>query len=143
MWRWLPLGLLWMLAGCAAAWDPLDAYREQDPPAPLAGRLLDEPPAVVERIALIGASTAALTRVLGAPSLKRVEPPAEYWRYSFRRCTLDLFLYRDPVTGDTRVVYAEVRATWPTPVASFEGCRDLEAQLLLPPGAGMKRTQIH
>ncbi len=53
-----------------------------------------------------------LRRWLGPPSLRRPDPPAEYWRYSFRDCTLHLFFFRAPGDAEARVVHYELRSNW-------------------------------
>ena len=45
--------------------------------------------------ALIGQSSDVVTASLGAPEFRRLEAPAEIWRYRTKVCFLDLFLYRD------------------------------------------------
>lgn len=47
--------------------------------------------------------------VLGAPSLRRSEGPAEIWLYEAPRCRLDIILYRDG-EGPLRVAHAAARA---------------------------------
>ena len=132
---WL-FGAVLLLVGCASEPDPLAAYRAPPEPPPIAGAPLREPPPLPERMELLGMPGPYVERVFGRPSLRRREPPAEYWRYSFTRCTLDLFLYRDGPQGLPRVVYYELHATWPTPAASFEGCADIEARFVAPAKTG-------
>lgn len=48
--------------------------------------------------------------VLGAPSFRRREAPAEIWQYRARTCTLDLFLY-DEAGGIQTVAHWAVRST--------------------------------
>lgn len=90
----LPLIGAAALAGCA------------QPPAPAAGRASRPvPPAVAEPVrlpppkaaqALIAATPAQVVAMLGRPSLRRVDGPAEVWLYSADRvCRLDLVFYRD------------------------------------------------
>jgi len=136
--RWLA-GAMLLLVGCSAEPDRLAAYRAPPEPPPIAGAPLRDPPPLPERIELVGMPGPYVEQVFGPPSLRRREPPAEYWRYSFTRCTLDLFLYEDQLQGLPRVVYYELHATWPTPAASFEGCTDIEAHFELPEQTGRGR----
>jgi len=48
---------------------------------------------------LIGLDAAGLEAMLGAPELKRREPPAEMWQYRTETCVLDLYLYPAPGAG--------------------------------------------
>lgn len=75
------------------------------PTAPVAWR---PPPASQPRTTteLIGLDDIALIRLLGEPSLRRREPPAEVWQYAGRSCTLHVFLYRG-ADADYRVLHAE------------------------------------
>ena len=41
---------------------------------------------------LIGQNQERLIRLLGVPSFKRRDPPAEVWRYRDQSCLLDLYL---------------------------------------------------
>jgi hypothetical protein len=47
--------------------------------------------------------------LLGAPSFKRSDNPAEIWQYRTYKCTLDLFLYKNSGTSVRRVTYYEIR----------------------------------
>ncbi len=135
---WLVSAVL-LLAGCSAGSDRLAAYRAPPEPPRIAGAPLRDPPPLPERIKLVGMPGPHVEQVFGPPSLRRREPPAEYWRYSFTRCTLDLFLYEDERQGLPRVVYYELHATWPTPQASFEGCADFGVGFELLEQAGRRR----
>lgn len=46
---------------------------------------------------------------LGLPDFKRVDHPAEYWRYGDGRCALHLFLYQSPGGEGLRVTHARLR----------------------------------
>jgi len=56
---------------------------------------------------LFDASPAALNGLLGAPSLKRIEPPAELWQYRGTSCVLALYLYEKPKGGAHALTHAE------------------------------------
>jgi hypothetical protein len=47
--------------------------------------------------------------LLGTPSFKRSDDPAEFWQYSNDKCTLDLFLYKNLDTAIRKVVHYETR----------------------------------
>ena len=47
--------------------------------------------------------------LLGEPSFKRSDDPAEIWQYRVAACTLDLFLYENLDTSERRVAYYEIR----------------------------------
>lgn len=46
---------------------------------------------------VIGLGEGDLTRLLGAPRLRRREGPGELWQYAGRDCLVQLYLYREPV----------------------------------------------
>ncbi len=56
---------------------------------------------------LMGLDPISLEQRLGAPELRRREPPAEVWQYRTASCILDLFLYAK--SGIKEVVYVEAR----------------------------------
>jgi hypothetical protein len=56
---------------------------------------------------LMGLDPIRLEQRLGAPELRRREPPAEVWQYRTASCILDLFLYAK--SGIKEVVYMEAR----------------------------------
>ena len=64
-------------------------------------------------VRLVGMDASEVEGLLGAPALQRREAPAQYWRYSYAGCTLDLFLYVEQPSGALRVAYYEVRADDP------------------------------
>lgn len=47
--------------------------------------------------------------LLGEPSFKRSDDPAEIWQYRVATCTLDLFLYENLDTSERSVAYYEIR----------------------------------
>jgi len=55
----------------------------------------------------MGLDPIRLEQRLGAPELRRREPPAEVWQYRTASCILDLFLYAK--SGIKEVVYVEAR----------------------------------
>jgi hypothetical protein len=61
---------------------------------------------------LIGQNQERLIRLLGAPSFKRRDAPAEIWRYRNQNCLLDLYLYPPEGSGAARalqVTFIEAR----------------------------------
>jgi hypothetical protein len=56
---------------------------------------------------LMGLDPIGLEQRLGAPEMRRREPPAEVWQYRTASCILDLFLYAK--SGIKEVVYMEAR----------------------------------
>ena len=47
--------------------------------------------------------------LLGKPSFKRTDGPAEIWQYRVATCTLDLFLYENLDTSERNVAHYEIR----------------------------------
>jgi len=47
--------------------------------------------------------------LLGAPSFRRPDSPAEIWQYITNDCTLDLFLYENLTTSVRSVAHYEIR----------------------------------
>ena len=91
----LSVFLLALLAGCGGM--PSGATPVSAPAAsrtrPPGGEGPTPPLAVTEPARLKGLTVTQVQSVLGAPSFKRRDPPAEIWQYRGRHCTLDLFLY--------------------------------------------------
>lgn len=56
---------------------------------------------------LMGLDAQGVTRLLGAPALKRNEGPAHVWQYANRLCVLDVVMYDEE--GKARVSYVEMR----------------------------------
>ncbi len=115
-----------LLAGCGTAQQRLEPYRDESPTPPAVGRsglLLPELP---PRVTLVGVRAGELERMLGRPSLRRREPPAEYWRYSFTGCILDVFLYRGSETAIPEVVYFEFRNVMRAP--GLDGCAEFASR---------------
>ena len=50
-----------------------------------------------------------LHALLGSPSFKRSDDPAEIWQYRVTNCTLDLFLYENLDTSKRSVAHYEIR----------------------------------
>jgi hypothetical protein len=58
---------------------------------------------------LIGLETSQVTRLLGPADFRRADGPAEILQYRGGTCVLDLYLYRDPATGQYLVKHIEAR----------------------------------
>lgn len=58
---------------------------------------------------LSGLDTGQVVDLLGPPSFKRLDNPAEIWQYRAPACVLDLFLYRAGQSGPFRVRHYEAR----------------------------------
>ena len=72
---------------------------------------------------LTGQSKEALLKLLGTPSFKRRDSPAEIWRYRDQSCLLDLYLYPPEGSGvaaSLQVTFIEARTPQgpSTPVAT-------------------------
>ncbi len=121
----MPFALL-LLGACAAAERPA-APRVETPPAAVAAEHRARGwPELPPRVILVGVRAAELEAMLGRPSLRRREPPAEYWRYSFTGCILDVFLYRDPGSEKPEVIYFEFRNVMRAP--GLDGCAEFAAR---------------
>ena len=62
---------------------------------------------------LIGVVPGEILDVLGEPSVRLQEPPAEVWQYNSASCTLRLTLLLDVVTEEHRSVFYEVKSANP------------------------------
>ena len=58
---------------------------------------------------LLGLEHHQVMALLGEPSFKRRDDPAQIWQYRDSICILDVFLYRPQGGGAYRVTYVEVR----------------------------------
>lgn len=76
---------------------------------------------------LIGAMPGEIITVLGQPSQRLQEPPAEIWQYNSASCTLRLTLLLDVVTEEHRSVFYEVKSANPE---VRNGDRNCVAELL-------------
>jgi len=134
-------GLIALLPALAAGCDMSDAppelasYRAPPSVAPASEPRPVPLPPLSREVALVGMATGEVAALFGQPSLKRAERAAQYWRYSFPDCSLDLYAYHDPATGEDRVVHFELRATGRQLVAEGgRSCATL-ARHLVPPTA--------
>ncbi len=102
-------------AGAAGAILLLSACVGAPERAPPPGSAVAAPPEPAELAAitpgagrppeLIGLTRADVSRLLGAPTLLRREPPAEVWQYAGAVCVLHVFIYQEQ--DDSRVAYYE------------------------------------
>ncbi len=56
---------------------------------------------------MMGLNRNDLASLLGSPTLRRADPPAEVWQYRDNACVLHVFLYQDPVSGGYAVTYVD------------------------------------
>ncbi len=125
----LPLVVIAAVAGLVAcARVPQPVAERVEPRRVDAGPVVPVPRHLPPRVRIVGAPAPFVLALLGEPSLRRRDPPAEYWRYSFPNCTLDLFLYADGPYAEPRVVYYEFRSDVPVSGAGLSGCRDMRAR---------------
>ena len=109
------VALLASAAGCAdhgssnlAAYlvpDKADGAHLWSPPAPE----LDE------SVQLIGMDATGVVALLGKPSFRRRESDAQYWRYSFSGCVVDIYVYRDARSDRDHVVHYDLHEPWRPP----------------------------
>lgn len=94
--RELCLGALFFLAACAGGPKPDARSTANLPPAPPAE-------------SLIGATSGALTALLGAPDLIRRDQGVEVWQYPGASCTLLIYLYTPEDGGPPRTAFVDAR----------------------------------
>lgn len=109
----MALGLVFFvltLGGCAAPAVPEPAIAAAALPRP-AHRASD----------LLGDSAADLVSLLGPPSLRHRDGPAEVWLYAADGCRLDVVLYPPSAdaAGAVRVSLAEIRGSHPVGTRSL------------------------
>ncbi len=130
------------LAGCggAPAIDPPVAETVS------LGRPKPAAPELPKGVRLVGMDSAEVQGLLGIPALQRREQPAQYWRYSYAGCTLDLFLYVEQPSGVLRVAYYEVRSDdrFGMPLANPR-CERIRAMLgrMADNGSGLPEVATH
>lgn len=78
---------------------------------------------------LVGLESDAVEEIFGAPSLRRQEQPAQYWRYSYTGCTVDLFFYRETPGSAFKVTHFEFRPSAGDGVAERSHCERLADQV--------------
>lgn len=113
-----------LLAGCAA----IDGAPPSNVGA-VAAPTRDGFPDLPSGVRLIGLGGGELEGLLGHPTLIRSEQRAQYWRYSLGECQLDLFLYAEPASALSRVVYLDVRPSGYAPSGEAAICGKLAALL--------------
>lgn len=112
-----PLALL-LVSACGAP-EPSTAV------APIPAGLTSLPAGFV----LAGAERNDLQGALGEPSLAWHDWPAEYRRYDFGGCSLDLYLYGGKDGSAPRVSYWEVRSQGEAAAPMADSCRWLADRL--------------
>jgi hypothetical protein len=118
------LGLLpaLVLAACSTTSSPpatSSATGAVEHPRPI------QVPKLPAGVQLVGLGSGDLQSLLGQPTLVRSEQQAQYWRYSLGGCQLDVFLYTEPGSGTTRVVYLDVRPSGYATLAHAGACEDI------------------
>ena len=110
---------LFLIAGLAACGAPRQSGTEPapEPAAAPAGTGTDTrrqmaapvqpvlPPPDSKR--MMGLNRNDLASLLGSPTLRRADTPAEVWQYRDNACVLHVFLYQDPVSGGYAVTYVD------------------------------------
>ena len=81
------------------------------------GAHLWSPPApeLDESVQLIGMDATGVVALLGKPSFRRRESDAQYWRYSFSGCVVDIYVYRDERSDRDHVVHYDLHEPWRPP----------------------------
>lgn len=74
---------------------------------------------------VLGMTPAAVRQLLGEPSLRRPEPPGDYWRYTLDGCAIGLFLFKERGASEERVTYYDARSL----VAGTDRCATWRARL--------------
>lgn len=129
----LPLMVIAAVAGLVAcARAPQPVAERVEPKRIDAGPVVPVPRHLPQYVRIVGAPAPFVLALLGEPSLRRRDPPAEYWRYSFPGCTLDLFFYADGPYAEPRVVYYEFRSDMLAVGAELAGCHDMRARFETP-----------
>jgi len=76
---------------------------------------------------LAGLQPADVVSILGAPDLRREEPPAELWQYRAADCVLNLFFYGE--AGGYRLAHAEAWQRTLSGGSAPARCRDEAAPI--------------
>jgi hypothetical protein len=120
------VGLLGGSFSACATVPPVDAPVAETvllgPPKPAA-------PELPKGVRLVGMDSAEVQGLLGEPALQRRETPAQYWRYSYAGCILDLFLYAEQPSGVLRVAYYEIRQDDRPGTVRNAGCMRIQSTL--------------
>jgi hypothetical protein len=98
------------LAACAAPEAPPPVATSQ--PAAASAAIVPAPASMEPGESTLGRLQAMtqgeVRRLLGEPDFRRHDAPAEFWQYRTASCTLDLFLYPEPL--EYRVAYVAARS---------------------------------
>lgn len=108
-----------LLGGCAApaqktpatapaAAKPATAPQQAARPAP-AAEPEAEPVVLPPPDSLLGRDAGEVAELLGDPSFRRRDKPAELWQFRGEACVLDLFLYPPATGGQHQVTHYGVR----------------------------------
>ena len=86
------------------------AAQKADLPKPVKVGALETPVQTYpEPSHITGLDSHVLSSLLGQPGFMRRDAPAEIWQYKTLACTLDIFLYKDPIGPAYRVTHFEAR----------------------------------
>lgn len=141
VWRSLVVGAgLAVLTTCG--------FNGQEPPAVPVAAPIENPgappaPEVPSGVQLVGMEGDKVVALLGTPALQRKEEPAQYWRYSFRGCSIDMFLYEEGGSERQRVAWYEVRPPARVKDPAVERCRTLVDRLGPRPADTLSFSQSH
>ena len=118
----LLLPLLFALAACNGAGQTAGGpVVTAEPSRPELASRPPLPPGSLTVERLRGLSAGQVEEVLGAPSFRRRDPPAEVWQYRTGPCTLDLFFYGEE-GGERSVAHHAVRNPGGGPAMSDAAC---------------------
>ncbi len=121
---------------------------DPEPPAVPIATPIENPgappaPEVPSGVQLVGMEGEKVVALLGAPALQRKEEPAEYWRYSFRGCSIHMFLYDEGGSERQRVAWYEVRPPARVKDPAVERCRTLVDRIGARPADTVSFSQSH
>ena len=130
---------LGMVAGCTDQRVDLSTYLESGDTG-WNSRWTSPPPVLEENIQLIGMDASNVVALFGKPRLQRQESGAQYWRYSFGNCLVDIYVSRDDRGQRDEVFHYDLREPW-KPARSVRGayansCAALERRLVRGPDSG-------
>ena len=139
-----------ILSACAADPKPVDLSQYMVPADTQRAHRAPAPD-LHRDVQLIGMEANSVVALLGRPTLTSRENGAQYWRYSYAGCTVDIYVYHDPARARDEGVHVALREPWGDAwSASGRGCARLAARLgALPaetveePAAPLPRVQAH
>ncbi|MCB1971970.1 MAG: hypothetical protein H6851_12815 [Geminicoccaceae bacterium] len=147
--RWLrvcSVAMLGTLTGCAEQKVDLSTYLAPGDTGWDSAWNSSAPPVLEENIQLIGMDASNVVALFGKPSLQQRESEAQYWRYSFGDCVVDIYVFKDDHDKRDEVVHYDVRDHMRAPRGIRGGqansCASLEKHLVRAPDfTGDKRQR--